>query len=76
MECITAWWHVVKHFSFVEEEREPSSIHSCDGIIRHTIEHKDKFLEYGCVGSDHLRGRGGAREQLKWYGEFRQGLPH
>lgn len=66
MECITAWWHVVKVFSFVEEEGESRSIHSCDVVLRYTIEPQDKSLEGGCVGSDHLSGGGWAREQLKW----------
>ena len=76
MKCITAWWHVVKVFSFVKEEEESCSIHSCDVVLRYTIEHQDKSLEHGCVCSDHLSGGGRAREQLKWYGELRQGLPH
>ena len=37
MECITAWWHVVKVSSSVKEEGESCSIHSCV-IFRYTIE--------------------------------------
>ena len=38
MEYITAWWHVVKVFSFVEGENRAAST-GCDDVLRHTIEH-------------------------------------
>ena len=62
MECITAWWHVVKVSFFVKEEGESSSIDSCDVVPGYNIELHGKSLEHGCVGSDHLNGRGMARE--------------
>ena len=56
---------MVKVSSFVKEERESDSIHSCDVVPRYTIELHGKYLEHECVGSDHLNGWGMAREQLK-----------